>query len=181
MANKVGERLKHEALKLRFTTANGPNGAPKTVLKRTSNQTVNEIVQPASYNQGQPSLLYYELLDVSITELETKRSLKVFWTGAHNKEEVSSEGNPSIFSFGSKSLTNLTLSNLFSLLLLCCLSVCSSFPTSKDEHYQRCHRTTPESRQAHPRRISTNQIIRNHSWRKTRDHLQPCGNDWKHC
>lgn len=88
MANKVGERLKHEPLKLRFTTANGPNGAPKTVLKRTSNQTVNEIVQP-SYNQGQASLLYYELLDVSITELETKRSLKVFWCGAHNKEEVS--------------------------------------------------------------------------------------------
>ncbi|PWN37589.1 putative ubiquitin-specific processing protease 21 [Meira miltonrushii] len=87
MAAKFGDRLKHDPLKLRFTTANGPNGTPKTVLKRTANQTVNEIVQP-SYIQGQASLLYYELLDVSIVELETKRSLKIWWMGAHNREEA---------------------------------------------------------------------------------------------
>ncbi|EPQ30594.1 uncharacterized protein PFL1_02118 [Pseudozyma flocculosa PF-1] len=86
MAAKVGERLKHDPFKLRFTTANGPNGSPKTVLKRTANQNVNEIISP-SYIQGQASLLYYELLDVSIIELETKRSLKIFWTGANNREE----------------------------------------------------------------------------------------------
>lgn len=86
MAAKFGERLKHDPLKLRFTTANGPNGTPKTILKRTANQTVNEIVSP-SYIQGQASLLYYEMLDVSIVELETKRSLKVWWMGAHNREE----------------------------------------------------------------------------------------------
>ncbi|KAE8245144.1 hypothetical protein A4X13_0g6070 [Tilletia indica] len=87
MAAKAGERLKHDPFKLRFTTANGPGGTPKTVLKRTANQTVSDIVSP-SYVQGQASLLYYELLDVSIIELETKRTLKVFWTGAHNKEEA---------------------------------------------------------------------------------------------
>lgn len=86
MANKVSERLKHPALMLRFTTGNGPNGTPKTVLKRTANQTVSEIVSP-SYLQGQASLLYYELLDISIVELETKRSLKIYWMGAHNKED----------------------------------------------------------------------------------------------
>ncbi|KAH0446021.1 hypothetical protein IEQ34_025144 [Dendrobium chrysotoxum] len=87
MAAKFGERLKHDPMKLRFTTANGPNGTPKTVLKRTANQTVNEIVSP-SYIQGQASLLYYEKLDVSIVELETKRSLKIWWMGAHNHEEA---------------------------------------------------------------------------------------------
>ncbi|CAO1629496.1 unnamed protein product [Sympodiomycopsis kandeliae] len=86
MANKVGDRLKHQPLMLRFTTGNGPNGTPKSVLKRTSNQTVSEIVSP-SYLQGQASLLYYELLDISIVELETKRGLKIYWTGANNKEE----------------------------------------------------------------------------------------------
>lgn len=86
MAQKVSDRLKHAPLMLRFTTGNGPNGTPKTVLKRTANQTVSEIVSP-SYLQGQASLLYYELLDISIVELETKRSLKIYWTGAHNKEE----------------------------------------------------------------------------------------------
>ncbi|KAI3493363.1 hypothetical protein L1887_41917 [Cichorium endivia] len=39
MAAKAGERLKHDPFKLRFTTGNGPNGTPKTVLKRTANQT----------------------------------------------------------------------------------------------------------------------------------------------
>jgi ubiquitin carboxyl-terminal hydrolase 7 len=87
MAAKFGERLKHDPLKLRFTTANGPNGTPKTVLKRTANQTVNEIVSP-SYIQGQASLLYYEILEVSIVELETKRSLKIWWMGANNREEA---------------------------------------------------------------------------------------------
>jgi ubiquitin carboxyl-terminal hydrolase 7 len=86
MAQRVSDRLKHPPLMFRFTTGNGPNGTPKTVLKRTANQTVSEIVSP-SYLQGQASLLYYELLDISIVELETKRSLKIYWTGAHNKEE----------------------------------------------------------------------------------------------
>ncbi|WFD31159.1 ubiquitinyl hydrolase 1 [Malassezia sp. CBS 17886] len=87
LAAKVGERLKHDPLKLRFTAANGANGTPKTVLKRAANQTVNEVIQ-TSYLQGPASLLYYELLDVSIIELETKRALKVIWMGAHNKEDT---------------------------------------------------------------------------------------------
>lgn len=87
LAAKVSERLKQDPLKLRFTAANGPNGTPKTVLKRSANQTVNEIIQ-TSYLQGSASLLYYEMLDVSIIELETKRSLKVVWMGAFNKEEA---------------------------------------------------------------------------------------------
>lgn len=86
MAQKVADRLKHQPLMLRFTTGNGPNGTPKSILKRTANQTVSEIVSP-SYLQGQASLLYYELLDMSIVELETKRSMKIYWTGANNREE----------------------------------------------------------------------------------------------
>ncbi|WFD08090.1 ubiquitinyl hydrolase 1 [Malassezia vespertilionis] len=85
LAARVAERLTCDPLKLRFTVANGPNGAPKSVLKRTANQTINEIIQ-SSYLQGPASLLYYELLEVSIIELETKRALKLVWMGAHNKE-----------------------------------------------------------------------------------------------
>lgn len=85
MSQKVGDRLKHEPLKLRFTTTQ-PNGQPKQVLKRSLNQAVSEIIQP-SYIAHQTPTILYELLDVSISELETKRSLKVVWTGKHNKEE----------------------------------------------------------------------------------------------
>ncbi|CAD6985631.1 unnamed protein product [Tilletia controversa] len=73
MAAKAGERLKHDPFKLRFTTANGPGGTPKTVLKRTANQTVSDIVSP-SYVQGQASLLYYELLDAAHQFLLPKTS-----------------------------------------------------------------------------------------------------------
>ena len=40
-----------------------------------------------SYANPTNTVILYEKLDVSIVELETKRSLKVTWTGIHNKEE----------------------------------------------------------------------------------------------
>ncbi|PVG02230.1 putative ubiquitin-specific processing protease 21 [Serendipita vermifera] len=86
MAQKVGDRLKHDHLKLRFTTTQ-PNGQPKQVLKRSLNQAVSEIIQ-TSYLAHQTPTILYELLDVPISELETKRSLKVVWVGMHNKEEA---------------------------------------------------------------------------------------------
>ncbi|KAG8969651.1 hypothetical protein FRC03_001523 [Tulasnella sp. 419] len=85
LSQKVGERLNHEPIKLRFTTANA-QGLPKAYLKRALNQTIFDIISP-SYLSNQPALLYYERLDMSIVELETKRSLRVVWTGIHNKEE----------------------------------------------------------------------------------------------
>lgn len=88
LSQKVGEKLNHEPIKLRFFSSN-PQGHPKGPLKRALNQSVWDIIQPV-YSLSQPSLLFYERLDVSIIELETKRSLKVVWTGIHNKEEVRS-------------------------------------------------------------------------------------------
>ena len=86
MSGKVGEYLKHDPIKLRFTTTHATNGSPKSVLKRSLNQSVAEIISPA-YASAQSTVILYEKLDVSIVELETKRSLKVIWTGSHNKEE----------------------------------------------------------------------------------------------
>ena len=43
-------------------------------------------MQP-NYVNPQTTVILYEKLDVSIVELETNRSLKVVWTGIHNKEE----------------------------------------------------------------------------------------------
>ncbi|GAA5890945.1 hypothetical protein JCM8208_003103 [Rhodotorula glutinis] len=86
MAHKVGERLKHDPLKLRFTQSNGANGAPKTIVRRQANSTVAELIQPG-YMATNTNLLYYELLDVSIIELETKKSLRVTWVGPTNKDD----------------------------------------------------------------------------------------------
>ncbi|EPQ58737.1 hypothetical protein GLOTRDRAFT_27252, partial [Gloeophyllum trabeum ATCC 11539] len=88
MATKVGEYLRHDPIKLRFTTTHATNGTPKAVLKRSLNQSIAEIMAP-SYVNPTTTVILYEKLDVSIVELETKRSLKVIWTGIHNKEEAS--------------------------------------------------------------------------------------------
>jgi len=88
MAQKVGERLKHDYLKIRFTQSNGANGNPKTIIRRQANHTVAELIQPG-YMATSTNLLYYELLEVSIIELETKKSLKITWVSPTNKEEGS--------------------------------------------------------------------------------------------
>ena len=87
MSAKVGERLSWDPIKLRFTTTHTTNGTAKAVLKRSLNQSIQEIMQPANYGSPQTTVILYEKLEVSIVELETKRSLKVAWTGIHNKEE----------------------------------------------------------------------------------------------
>ncbi|KAK4688080.1 ubiquitin carboxyl-terminal hydrolase 7, partial [Tremellales sp. Uapishka_1] len=88
MSHRVGDWLKYDPLKIRFTSSNAQNGTPKAVIKRSLNQSVADITQTAYYNQHPNVILYYELLDVSIVELETKKSLKVVWTGRNNKEEA---------------------------------------------------------------------------------------------
>ncbi|KAF8350768.1 hypothetical protein F5887DRAFT_1210069 [Amanita rubescens] len=87
MAAKVGEYLRHDPIKLRFTTTHASNGSAKSILKRSLNQSIAEIMTP-SYINPSPTIILYEKLEVSIVELETKRSLKVTWTGVHNKEEA---------------------------------------------------------------------------------------------
>lgn len=87
MSAKAGEYLRHDPIKLRFTTTNATNGSAKSVLKRSLNQSIAEIMAP-TYINPTTTVILYEKLEVSIVELETKRSLKVIWTGIHNKEEA---------------------------------------------------------------------------------------------
>jgi ubiquitin carboxyl-terminal hydrolase 7 len=86
MSARAAEYLRHDPIKLRFTTTHPPHGTVKAVLKRSLNQSITEIIAP-SYLTPTTTVILYEKLDVSIVELETKRSLKVVWTGIHNKEE----------------------------------------------------------------------------------------------
>ncbi|KIK98862.1 hypothetical protein PAXRUDRAFT_823415 [Paxillus rubicundulus Ve08.2h10] len=88
MSQKAGEFLRHDPIKLRFTTTHVANGAAKSVLKRSLNQSIAEILG-TNYINPTTSVILYEKLDVSIVELETKRSLKIIWTGVHNREEAS--------------------------------------------------------------------------------------------
>jgi len=86
MAAKVGEALRHDYTKLRFTTSNVQTGMPKAPIRRHNAHTVAEMIQP-SYQQTPNNLLFYELLDMSLVELETKRNVRITWMGLYNKEE----------------------------------------------------------------------------------------------
>ena len=88
MASKVSERLNQDPIKLRFTTTVPATGQPKSIIKRSLNQCIQDIMQP-NYGHPTTTLILYERLEVSIVELETKRALKIVWTGIHNKEEAS--------------------------------------------------------------------------------------------
>ena len=70
MAGKVGEYLRHNPIKLRFTTTHASDGSAKSFLKQSLNKSVAEIVTPSSINPCQTTILY-EKLEVSIVELET--------------------------------------------------------------------------------------------------------------
>ncbi|GMK58352.1 hypothetical protein CspeluHIS016_0503840 [Cutaneotrichosporon spelunceum] len=87
MATRVGDYLKHDPLKLRFMSSN-PSGQPNAIVKRSLNQSVADITQTNYYSTQPNIVLYYELLNISIIELETKKSLKIYWMGRYNKEEA---------------------------------------------------------------------------------------------
>ncbi|CAI2180552.1 16272_t:CDS:10 [Funneliformis geosporum] len=85
VAEQVAAHLRTDPLKLRFTTAHSTSGTPKNVIKRTTNQTLSEMLQ--AYLTPSSHLLFYEMLDISIVELETKKFFKITWLGNTVKEE----------------------------------------------------------------------------------------------
>ncbi|CAG8473227.1 8493_t:CDS:10 [Acaulospora morrowiae] len=84
VANQVAAHLNADPMKLLFTTANLPSGTPKNVIKRNTTQTLSDMLQASYLPSAQ---LYYEMLDISIVELETKRFFKVNWLGTTVKDE----------------------------------------------------------------------------------------------
>ena len=87
VAGQVALHLNTDPLKLRFTTAHSSSSTPKNVIKRTTNQTLGEMLQ-TNYLAPSTPLLFYEMLDISIIEYETKRFFKVIWLGNAVKEGV---------------------------------------------------------------------------------------------
>jgi len=82
LSEKVGEQISVEPTHLRFYTVSS-TGSPKPVPKRGPNQTLQTILNPNAGGYGQLPMgqrndcLYYEVLDMSLAELETRKSIKV--------------------------------------------------------------------------------------------------------
>ncbi|KAL1922777.1 uncharacterized protein VTP21DRAFT_9153 [Calcarisporiella thermophila] len=87
VAQKVAERLSVlDPMKLRFTNASPPLNLPRNMVRRTQNTNLVEMLGPAFGAKN--NVLYYEVLEISILELESKRMVSVVWTGKNLKEET---------------------------------------------------------------------------------------------
>jgi ubiquitin carboxyl-terminal hydrolase 7 len=88
VAAKVAAHLDADPMKIRFTSANTQNQPKPGTFKRNPNATLNEMISPPTSTVSS-TLLFYELLDISIVELETKKLLKVAWLGSTTLKEES--------------------------------------------------------------------------------------------
>ena len=96
VAAKVGEHLQVDPTHLRFSTVNMNNGRPRSYVKRNAvNQTLHSILSPQYTNYGhltsiRNDWLFYEVLEMSLAELDTKKLVKIFFLSEGITKEVSS-------------------------------------------------------------------------------------------
>lgn len=89
VATKLAERLGTDPLHIQFTSASITGGAPKTTIKRATNLQLQEMLSSGYTHQGiNAHVIFYDKLDISIVELESKRVIKVTWIGSTMKDEV---------------------------------------------------------------------------------------------
>lgn len=93
MAAKVGGKLNVDPTHLRFHTVNASNGMPKAAVKRSMNHTLQNILTPPyttfGNNNQRTDELFFEVLDMSLSELDTKKSLRITWLSEGLTKDVS--------------------------------------------------------------------------------------------
>jgi ubiquitin carboxyl-terminal hydrolase 7 len=81
-AAKVAEQLNVEPTHIRFTPVT-TTGKAKTAVKYNQQLTLNNILFPGPYNYGgsaqKADCLFYEVLDMSLKEMEQRRPVKITW------------------------------------------------------------------------------------------------------
>ncbi|GBB89579.1 hypothetical protein RclHR1_01630017 [Rhizophagus clarus] len=111
VAKAVANHLNTDPFKLQFTSTFSTSDAPKSIIKRTTTQTLSGMLQTA-YLKLSVHVLFYEILDI---KLETKKSFKVSWLGNTVKEEeiidIHLQENANISEFIEEILKKVTLSS----------------------------------------------------------------------
>ncbi len=81
LSEKVGDKLGVDPTHLRFYTVNASSNNPRAAVKRGQNQTLFGILNPPGYGQltmnQRNDALFFEVLDMSLAELDTKKSIKL--------------------------------------------------------------------------------------------------------
>ena len=82
-STKVGDYLKVDPTHLRYATVNVTSNKPKLFVKRNLNQNLQQILSSQyssyGYSNHRNDALYYEVLETSLADYETKKIMKVIW------------------------------------------------------------------------------------------------------
>jgi len=83
LAERVGAHLGVPPTHIRFWTVNASTNNPKAPVRRGTNPSLRQILNPGgtnTYSQSQRSDAFYlEVLDMSLDEFDTKKSVKLTW------------------------------------------------------------------------------------------------------
>jgi ubiquitin carboxyl-terminal hydrolase 7 len=83
LAERVGTHLGIAGTHIRFWTVNANTNNPKSSVRRGTNPTLRQILNPmgaSSLNATQRNDAFYlEILEMSLAELDTKKSVKLTW------------------------------------------------------------------------------------------------------
>ncbi|KAJ6785782.1 hypothetical protein PWT90_03040 [Aphanocladium album] len=82
LSESVGAHLKVEPTHIRLWTVNASTNNPKAPVRRGTNPTLRQILNPTggSLSSSQRSdAFYFEVLEMSLAELDTKKSIKLTW------------------------------------------------------------------------------------------------------
>lgn len=92
---KVGEYLKADPSHVRLSTVSASNNRPRAYVKKTPNQTLSTMLSgpytgySVSSQSQRNDWLLYEVLDMSLAELESKRVIKITMLSDGITKEVS--------------------------------------------------------------------------------------------
>jgi ubiquitin carboxyl-terminal hydrolase 7 len=92
LAERVGAHLGVPPNHIRFWTVNASTNNPKAPVRRGTNPSLRQILNPGgtnTYSQSQRSDAFYlEVLDMSLDEFDTKKSVKLTWLSEGITKEV---------------------------------------------------------------------------------------------
>lgn len=94
LSERVGDKLQVPATHIRFWALNANTGNPKVPVKRGANQTLQTILNPTGYSnlntRERTDVFFFEVLEISLAELDTKKSVKITWLSEGITKEVRS-------------------------------------------------------------------------------------------
>ena len=93
MSERVGNYLSVPATHIRLWTVNATTNNPKAPVRRGTNPSLRQILNPMGSNTlsstQRNDAFYFEVLEMSLAELDTKKSVKLTWLSEGITKEAS--------------------------------------------------------------------------------------------